>query len=315
MFKIDAVKLTALVILLQPCLVNAKQSPIQFEIKTTVNYRDSEKYRFPISFPFPPEALPIGQTTAFQETVDAGRLFEVSNISLKGAWQIQPKWQLLFKVDAIDLYDRNPTSQDQTIDLDIFMIRYGKKAIAKRPAKATQVYLQVGKFEKFERQNDRNLQSYGLVSTAFNRFEDTGVEIGIDFGSQFYVKASLTTGNPVFIRDPNALAGDNGTDAQMPPFNNPDPELKSGVVVLYDAEIEHFNLSKNPELGLAFGYRGLADDNSWQHDFMLWGYKRNLATERNLHGTFYGADLDILNAGGFSLPFSGNKKRDVGFNY
>jgi len=167
--------------------------------------------------------------------------------------------------------------------------------------------VQVGKFEKFERQNDRHLQSYGLVSTAFNRFEDAGIEIGIDLSSQFYAKASLTTGNPVFIRDPNALAGDNGIDAQMPPFNNPDPELKSGIVVLYDAEIENVNLSKNPEIGLALGYRAQANDSDWQSDFMVWGYKRDLATDRNLHGTFYGADIDILNAGGFSLPFKGDK--------
>ncbi len=301
--------------LLFPCLALANKTAVQFELKTTVNYRDSDTYRFPITFPFPPEALPVGDLNAFQETVDAGRHFEISNISLKGAWKIAAKWQLLFKLDAIDLYDRNPTSQDQNVDLDVFTLRYGTKAIAKRPAKSTQYYLQLGKFEKFERQNDRHLQSYGLVSTTFNRFEDAGIELGIDLGSQFYAKASLTTGNPVFIRDPNALAGDNGIDAQMPPFENPDPELKSGIVVLYDAEIEHFDLSKNAELGLALGYRGQADDNSWQQDIMLWGYQRELATERNLHGTFYGADLDILNAGGFSLPFKGNKKQDVGVNY
>lgn len=309
------VKPSLIVMALLPCMVTAKKSPIQFELTTTVNYRDSEEYRFPITFPFPPEALPIGEINAFQETVDAGQHFEISNISLKGAWKIIPKWQLLFKVDAIDLYDRNPTSQDQTIDLDVFMLRYGNKSIARKPAKETQYYFQIGKFEKFERQNDRHLHSYGLVSTAFNRFEDAGIEVGIDLGSQFYAKTSLTTGNPVFIRDPNALAGDNGIDEHMPPFNNPNPELKSGVVVLYDAEIEHFNLSKNPEIGLAVGYRGKAESNDWQHDIMLWGYKRNLSTERNLHGTFYGADIDILNAGGFSLPFKGNKKRDVGINY
>ena len=257
----------------------------------------------------------MGQTKAFLETVDAGSHFEVSNISLRGAWKIQPKWQLLFKVDAIDLYDRNPTSQDQKIDVDVLTLRYGKKATTKRPARETQYYFQVGKFEKFERQNDRHLQSYGLVSTAFNRFEDAGVEIGADLGSQFYAKASLTTGNPVFIRDPNSLAGDNGIDKQMPPFNNPNPELKSGVVILYDAEIEHLNLGKNSELGLAVGYRSKANDSLWQHDIMLWGYKRDLSLERNLHGTFYGADIDILDAGGFSLPFQGIKKQDIGVNY
>lgn len=309
------VKFSVTMMFLLPCIAIAKKSAIQFELKTTVNYRDSEEYRFPITFPFPPEALPIGQISAFQETVDAGRHFEVSNISLKGAWEIRPKWRLLFKIDAIDLYDRNPTSQDQTIDIDVFMLRHGKKAITRKPAKETQFYFQIGKFEKFERQNDRHLQSYGLVSTAFNRFEDAGIEVGVDLESQFYAKASITTGNPVFIRDPNSLAGDNGIDEHMPPFNNPDPKLKSGVVVLYDAETEHFNLSKNPEVGLALGYRGKGSDNSWQHDIMLWAYKRSLSTDRNLHGTFYGADIDILNAGGFSLPFSGDKKRDTGINY
>jgi len=138
-------KLSLLTFLLLSNLVFAKKSPIQFELKTTVNYRDSETYRFPITFPFPPEALPIGQTNAFQETVDAGQQVEISNISLKGAWKIQPKWQFLFKIDAIDLYDRNPTSQDKTVDLDIFMLRYGKKAIAKRPVKTMQYYMQVGR--------------------------------------------------------------------------------------------------------------------------------------------------------------------------
>jgi len=291
-------------------------SSLQLELKTTLNYRNSDQFKFPVSFPFPPEDLPVGDSTAFLATVDQGKHLELSNISVKGAWKINSDFSLLFKVDAIDLYDRNPTSQDHKIDADIFMLRYGRKASIKRPAKSDSYYVQVGKFEKFERQNDRHLQSYGLVSTAFNRFEDAGIEVGLDLNSQFYVKASITTGSPLFMRDPNALAGDNGTDDRRAPPNNPDPKLKSGVVILYDAEIEHFNLNKNPELGLALGYRMQGKKKSWQSNFMIWGYQRNLAQERNLYGTFYGADLDLLDGvAGFSLPIQGNNKQDIGFNY
>ncbi len=297
-------------------VIAAESSNLQLELQSTFNYRDSESYAFPVSFPFPPEALPVGQESAFLETVDAGKHLEVSNISLKGAWKITPNWRLLFKIDAIDLYDRNPTSQDQKVDADTFLLRYGKKSSAKRPAKTFNYYLQLGKFGKMERQNDRHLQSYGLVSSAFNRFEDAGVELGIDLTPQLYLKTSYTTGNPVFIRDPNALAGDNGTrDRQLPP-NNPDPELKSGIVILYDAEIEHFNLNKNPEIGFGIGFRPQTQDKRWQSDIFAWFYQRELAEERELNGTFYGADLDLLDgAVGFGLPTSGDKKKEFGLNY
>jgi len=291
-------------------------SKLQLELQSTFNYRDSDSYTFPVSFPFPPEALPIGQESAFLETVDTGKHFEWSNISLKGLWKISPEWRLLFKIDAIDLYDRNSTSQDQKVDADTFLLRYGKKSSVKRPAKGPDYYVQIGKFGKIERQNDRHLQSYGLVSSAFNRFEDAGLELGIDLNARFYLKTSYTTGNPVFIRDPNALAGDNGTRDRRVPPNNPDPKLKSGIVILYDAEIEHFNLDKNPELGFGFGFRSQAEDKRWFADILLWAYQRDLAEERDLNGTFYGADLDLLDgAAGFGLPVSDDKKQEYGLNY
>jgi len=294
----------------------ASKSGFQFELQTTVNFRKSSDNKFAVSFPFPPEALPVGESSAFLQTVDSGKHFEVSNISLKGAWKINNDWRMLFKYDVIDLYDRNPTSGDQKSDLDIFLFRYGAKSSTKRQLVSKDHYFQIGKFEKFERQNDRHLQSYGLVSNAFNRFEDAGLEFGYNFNKNVYLKASLTTGNPVFIRDSNALAGDNGTDDRRTPPNNPDPKLKSGIVILYDAEIEHFNLSADPEFGLGLGYRTQGKDKSWQSDLLVWGYKRDLAKERNLHGTFYGADLDLLDgAAGFGLPTTDDKKHDVGANY
>ena len=44
----------------------------------------------------------------------------------------------------------------------------------------------------------------------------------MDLGRHVYVKVSATQGNPVFIRDPNALAGDNGT----PVFRRPNPRAR-----------------------------------------------------------------------------------------
>src|SRR5690606_9258777 len=118
-----------------------------------------------------------------------------------------------------------------------------------------------------------------------------------DSPSGFYAKASYTTGNPVFMRDPNMLAGDNGTNDQQVPPENPDPELKSGIVILYDAEIEDVNFSDEPEFGAGIGYRWNSQDDSLKLDVMAYGYRRELAEERTLNGTFYGADLDLLDLG------------------
>ena len=78
---------------------------LRFEAKT--NYRDSEQ----ASFQTPP--LPSFENNAgpvLLETVDEGEKAEVSLISLAGKWKFAKLWQLNFKIDAVDLYDRNPTS-------------------------------------------------------------------------------------------------------------------------------------------------------------------------------------------------------------
>ena len=53
-------------------------------------------------------------------------------------------------------------------------------------------------------------------------------------GGHIYFRAQVSNGNPTFFRDPNALAGDNGT-AREP---NPDPNLWSGFPIFYHAEVE-----------------------------------------------------------------------------
>ena len=289
---------------------------IDFKAETKLNYRDSDSNRFPVNFPFPPAALPVGETTAFEETVDAGSHFEISNIALFWNWQWTDNVELIAKVDVFDLYEKNPTSTDLDVSLDRLILRYGTRHTQGELPQNTDFYAQFGKFNKFERQEDMHLESYGLASTAFNRVEDSGFEFGIDAPNGFYAKLSYTTGNPVFMRDPNALAGDNGIDQSPPP--NFDPEYKTGIVVLYDAEVEGLDLSEAPEIGAALGYRWVSDTGSQRINLMAFHYEREMADTVELHGTFYGADLDVLDLSevvpDLRLPISHEDKTETGLN-
>lgn len=287
---------------------------LEWGLEAKANFRDSEENRFRVPFEFPLGFLPPGETDGFEETVNAGSHFELSTVTLL----LDATWgdglTAHGKVDFIDLYDRNPTSTDKKVDVDEAWLRFGVEPEPAALPPRGGVYLKIGKFPKFERQDDRHLESYGLVSTAFNRFEDVGAELGLNLGRHLYVKLSATQGNPVFLRDPNALAGDNGTPESRQPF--PDPELKTGVVILYDAEVEDLDTDGNLEAGAGLGWR-LADEAGRNGlDVLAWGYKRKLAETVPLEGTFYGGDLDILSGPDprARFPFRGNEKREVGAN-
>ena len=95
----------------------------------------------------------------------------------------------------------------------------------------------------------------------------------------------------MFIRDPNALAGDNGTSRLL----QGNPELESGYVIFYDAEVE--DLKWNPEFleaGLGVGLRGGNEERTRSFDLLAYGYERDLRQSANLRGTHYGADLDLF---------------------
>ena len=222
-----------------------------WSLEGKAHYRDSEDRRIAVPFPFAPDMLPPGATQGFAATVDPGDHLELSTFSLYLDAEWSPALAAHAKLDFIDLYDRNPTSSDQKFDVDEAWVRFGRESepavVPERPG----VYLKIGKMAKFERQDDRHLESYGLVSTAFNRFEDTGLELGADLGRHLYVKGTLTQGNPLFLRDPNALAGDNGTPELR--RANPDPALGSGIPILYDAEVEDFDADGEMEVGAGLG--------------------------------------------------------------
>ncbi|MGE0639876.1 MAG: hypothetical protein AB7G12_08815 [Thermoanaerobaculia bacterium] len=297
-----------------------RELKVDFGIEAKIHYRDSEQLRFPSPFPFPESFLPPGATQGFLETVDEGGHFEVSVVTLLADATWGPHLVAHAKIDVIDLYDRNPTSSDREIDVDEIWIRFGRDPHL--PEDGFGAYAKVGKFEHFERQNDRHLESYGLISTAFNRFEDQGVELGFDFGRHLYLRGSLTQGNPLFFRDPNALAGDNGTPKKDPFVHpNPVPELMTGFPILYDAEVEDLDVDGDLETGVGLGIRFGDRDSGRALDLLAWGYQRKLADTVALHGTFYGGDLDLLRgplstptSAPFSLPISDDDKKEYGGN-
>lgn len=288
---------------------------LEFGFEAKAHYRDSDLNRFVVPFQFSPGMLPVGQTRGFEETVNAGSHLEISvfTLFLDAAWG--DGLAAHGKIDFIDLYDRNPTSSDGKVDVDEAWVRFGIEPAHATLAPRWGAYFKIGKMPKFERQDDRHLESYGLVSTAFNRFEDTGAELGLSLGRHVYVKAMASQGNPLFLRDPNALAGDNGTPAMRQ--LNPDPELKSGVVILYDAEVEDLDVDGDLELGGGVGARFADEGGVNGVDVLAWGYQRNLAETVELEGTFYGGDLDVLNGPGNATPFPalrGDEKQELGAN-
>jgi hypothetical protein len=297
----------------------ASELAIDWGLEAKAHFRDSEHLRFASPFPFPPDLVPAGETRVFLETVDPGSSFELSTLTLFARARWGDALEARAKIDFIDLYDRNPTSSDREIDVDELWIRFG--ADPELAEAGAGLYAKLGKFPHFERQNDRHLESYGLVATAFNRFEDQGLELGLALGRHLYLRGSATQGNPLFFRDPNALAGDNGTPANDPSRRpNPVPELGSGFPILYDAEVEELDPDGELELGWGVGLRFGEPGTGRLFDLLAWGYERDLADTVALEGTFYGGDLDLLN-GPFDedgvaagLPIAGRRKEEVGAN-
>lgn len=286
---------------------------LDFGLEAKVNYRNSEESRFVV--PFFEDNDPK-TPSVFEETVNQGSHVEISTVTLLMNATWGDGLTAHGKIDFIDLYDRNPTSTDKKVDVDEAWVRFGIEPEPAILAPRSGAYLKIGKMPKFERQDDRHLESYGLVSTAFNRMEDTGAELGLNLGRHLYVKATATQGNPVFMRDPNALAGDNGTPEFFRPQHTPNPALKSGIVILYDAEVEDLDVDGDLELGAGLGARFADEAGSRGLDVLAWGYKRKLAETVELEGTFYGGDLDILSAPGdnATFAFKGDEKREVGAN-
>lgn len=281
------------------------EPPIDWGIEVKAHFRSSDVATAGTPFDRP------GNAPILLQTVDPGETLEVSTVSLF----VDAKWsdavQGRLKVDLIDLYDRNPTSSDREVDVDEAWIRFGHTTEPGDIPETNSAYFKFGKLAHFERQNDRSLESYGLSATAFNRFEDIGAELGVDLHRNVYLKASLTQGNPVFYRDPNALAGDTGVTL-LDPEN---AELSNGLGLIYDAEVEGVD-GDHLEVGAGLGFRFGDAQGQRNFDVLFWGYQRTLADAAELEGATLEGDFALLGhlGGGLPLPTTDDDKSEWGLN-
>jgi hypothetical protein len=295
---------------------DAAPAPPRFRLRAEVktHVRSSREVKFVDPFPFPPTFLPPGQTQVFLQTPRSGSSLELSTVNLIGEANLEPNIQGRLEVRVLDLYNRNPTSSDDRIQLHEAWLRFGRKfeALAAQPDGAT-TYLLVGKAARFSRQRVRELESWGLWGTAVGRFEEVQAELGGTLGRRFYWRAQLSDGNPVFFRDPNALAGDNGTPERVP--GNVHPIYQSGFPILYDTKSNDLNGSGKFQVGGGLGWR-------WTNaggdgvDLLGWYFRRRMSDTVDLRGTFYSGDIKLL-LGPFDLfplPIRGKEKTEFGIN-
>jgi hypothetical protein len=279
-----------------------------------LHYRDTEALEFRDPFPFPPPFLPPGQDAVFLRPPEAGRSFEVSTVNLIGEANLSPNVAGKIEIHFIDLYNRNPTSSDNDVQLREAWLRFGQRFDGPTTlAPGTSFYLLAGKAPRFSRQRVRRLETYGLWSTAVGRFEELQVEVGGTVGPHLYWRAQVGNGNPLFMRDPNALAGDNGTPQHVP--GSVDPIYESGFPILYDTKATDIDVDGQLQTGAGLGFK-LASDENHGLDLLGWYFQRDLAPEVDLPGTFYSGDIKLLQGPFllFPLPFSGDRKREWGVN-
>ena len=281
---------------------------VSTEIKAGVRW--SKHDRLPLDFPFPPEFVPVGEPNVALETVAPGSSLELSKATVFLDAALPRSIAAHAKIDFVDLYDRNPTSTDANVDVDEAWVSVGRRWDPLGPLPAKAFYVLLGKAPKLERQPVRRLESYGLVGTAFNRFPDLQLQAGAALGAHVYLIGQISNGNPIFMRDPNALAGDRGTD--LPP--RPDPKLHSGFPIFYHAEVEELERDDHFEYGGAAGLRFGREDRDRSIDVLAFAYRTTLSKAAKLRGTFYEGDLDLLAGAGIPLPVRGTKRTEGGLN-
>jgi len=258
----------------------------------------------------------MGDIVAYLQTPDPGGSFEVSTFNLIGEGELTQDLFAKVEVHFIDLHNRNPTSTGDEVRVREAWLRFGRRADGLKPFGGTTFYLQAGKAPRFAKQLSRRLESYGLWGTAVNRFEEIGVEAGGSLGKHLYWRAAAANANPLFMRDPNALAGDNGTPDRVDFERLDDSPYNSGFPILYDAQANDSRLSGKAQAGGGLGLRFSSDDGRRGIDVLGWVFHRKLADSVRIEGTIYGGDLDILDnvAPGTTGWIEGRDKTEAGVN-
>ena len=262
-----------------------------------VNGRSSVDEIFTIKPPAP--AVPYNETA-----VSPHGSFEISNVALIGEGDFTPDISGRVVVHFIDLYTRNPTGAGAIVSVREAWLRFGRKFEALQPIPGTTLYIQAGKAPRFHKQVLRRLESYGLWGTAVARLEEVGVEAGGTFGQNVYWRGAISNGNPLFLRDTNALAGNNGAVDRT--SNAP---ITSGFPILYDARADDINARGQFQYGGGLGFRfNFGESKKDGVDLLGWYFRRTLSERPS-------SELDLLRGfGGVSLPLDGIDKTDMGVN-
>jgi hypothetical protein len=287
--------------------LSSENGRIRLKVELKTAFRDSRDLILPVANTGTPFPIVL-------RTVDPGSSLEVPNVGFTLEADLTPGIFARTVVNVLDLYNRNPTSSAERIQLREAFVRFGKRVDGVHEADGTSVYLQLGKAPRFSKQIVRRLESYGLWGTAVGRFEETGAEAGGTFGKHFYWRASVTGGTPVFFRDPNALAGDNGTPERTPGSTTP-VVYNSGFPILYDTMATDVSGTGELQVGGGAGARFTwGAEKRDGVDVLAWIFRRDLADRVSIHGSFYGGDLRLLQGAGISLPIEGNEKMEWGLN-
>lgn len=249
------------------------------------------------------------QVAGFMRTPHAGSSFEIQHLGLSGEGFVTSGVFAKFEVRFLDTYNRNPTSTDDTVFVRQAFVRFGEKPELLSGQRGSRFYTLFGMAPRFSKQTTRRLETYGLWGTALGRFEQPQLEIGASLGSHAYVRGMIGSGNPLFMRDTNVLAGDNLSEAAA----NPKATYGFGFPILYDAKVSEINVGAHPEKGVGLGARFGGGDLAGV-DVLAWYFGRRLADRVRLRGTDYLGDLSVLRGAGFPIPTTGDKRHEWGVN-
>jgi hypothetical protein len=250
------------------------------------------------------------QVVGFMRTPDPGASIEIQHLALTGEGFLSSGVFAKFEVRFLDLYNRNPTSTDDTVFVRQAFVRFGEKPEVLGGVKGGAAYALFGMAPRFSKQTTRHMETYGLWGTAVGRFEQPQLEIGGSLGHHFYARAMVGSGNPLFLRDTNVLAGDNLTDAPPPSAK---ATYQSGFPILYDAKVTELNVAGGAETGLGIGGRVGGGEKSGA-DVLAWYFGRRLADTARLRGTDYPGELAILRGAGVPIATHGDKRHEWGIN-
>ena len=275
-------------------------------VEVKAGLRDSRDLISPIFTPFPGVVRP---EPPVQRTVDPGTSLELDTVNVRADGRLTKDVFAKVELHFLDLYNRNPTSSGDRVSLREAWVRLGG-SLEPLSDDDRRPYLLVGLAPRFTKQTVRHLESYGMWGTAVGRFEEPQVQAGVPIGEHVYAKAMLGNGNPLFLRDTNALAGDNGTPERVP--GSPYRVYETGLPILYDTkpqDVSFDRLEWGGGVGVRFGRRDGAS-----LDLLGWAFGRRLQDSAAIHGSALPGELDVLRGEGFPLPFHGDHRHEWGVN-